>query len=321
MNEEFDVAIVGAGPAGISVAIEAGRNGLKSIVIDKGSLVNTIRRYPTYAVFFSTSELLELGGIPFPSINKQPNRQEALRYFTKVAEHFGVRHSLYNTVHTISRSNAGFEIESDKGTIRARKVVIAIGYFEKFNMLKVEGEAQEHVSHFYTEAFAYTGREVVVVGGSNSAGEAALDLYRNGAKVTLVHRKAELYEKMKYWVRPDLANRIKEGSIKAYFNTVVTAIGQDHIELRQGEKEFSIKAEHVLALTGFHPDVDFLKMAGVSYNKDTYVPDFNEQSLESNVEGLYLAGTVLTGRFTSKIFIENSRHHGKLIIDHIVQQV
>lgn len=320
MNKEFDVAIVGAGPAGISVAIEAGRNGLRSIVIDKGSLVNTIRRYPTYAVFFSTSELLELGGIPFPSINKQPNRQEALRYFTKVAEHFAIEHSLYNIVHTITKDESGFSIESEKGTIRAKKVVIAIGYFEKFNMLEVEGEDQEHVSHFYTEAFAYTGREVVVVGGSNSAGEAALDLYRNGAKVTLVHRKPELYHKMKYWVRPDLANRIKEGSIKAYFNAVVKAIGSDEIRVEQEGKEFLLKADHVLALTGFHPDVGFLRMAGVTYDEETYVPVFNEESLESNVEGLYLAGTVLTGRFTSKIFIENSRHHGKLIIDHLLKQ-
>lgn len=318
MSELYDVAIVGAGPAGLSVAIEAGRNNLKSIVIDKGSLVNTIRRYPTYAVFFSTSELLELGGIPFPSVNKQPNRQEALRYYTKLVEHFNIQHSLYNEVETIEKMENGFNIQTAKGAIKARKVVVAIGYFEKFNMLNVKGEDQEHVSHSYTEAFSYSGREVVVVGGSNSAGEAALDLYRNGAKVTVVHRQDELYHKMKYWVRPDLVNRIKEGSIKAHFNTTVTDIGTDTISLKGPEGDFSIPAEHVLALTGFYPDADFLGKIGVEFDSETLVPNYNEKSLESNVEGLYLAGTVLTGRFTSKIFIENSRHHGAAIVGDIL---
>lgn len=318
MKDRYDIAIVGAGPAGLSVAIEAGKKGLRSIVIDKGSLVNTIRRYPTYAVFFSTSELLELGDVPFPSVNKQPNRQEALRYYTKIAEHFKIEHSLYNEVKAISQKEFGFAIESSKGTIEARKVVVAIGYFEKFNMLNVAGEDQAHVTHAYTEAFSYSGREVVVVGGSNSAGEAALDLHRNGAKVTLVHRGEELYHKMKYWVRPDLVNRIKEGSIKAYFNTTVSEIGSDTVSLQGPQGAFSIPAHHVLALTGFYPDADFLAQVGVAFDSETLVPDFNEHSLESNVPGLYLAGTVLTGRFTSKIFIENSRHHGKSIVGHIL---
>lgn len=317
-NSVLDIIVVGSGPAGLSVAIESSKKGLSCLVIDKGSLVNTIRRYPTYAVFFSTSELLELGGIPFPAISKQPTRQEALRYYTKIAEYFNIEHSLYNKVDNIKKVDGVFELETTKGVFKARNVVVAIGYYERYNRLNVKGENLPHVSHFYTEAFPFVGRDVVVVGGSNSAGEAALDLYRNGAKVTLVHRKEGLYHKMKYWVKPDLENRIKEGAIKAYFNSVVKEIGHDYMVVSTENGERNIKADHVMALIGFHPDVDFLKNIGVAINEETFVPDFSEKTLESNIEGLYLAGTVLTGKNTSKIFIENSRHHGKLIVDGIL---
>lgn len=319
-NKIYDVIVVGAGPAGLSVAIEAKKNGLSCLLVDKGSLVNTIRRYPTYAVFFSTSELLELSGIPFPAINKQPTRQEALRYYTKLVEYFNLDFSLFNNVSDIKKQQSHFEVKTAKWPLKAKNVVIAIGYYEKHNKLNVVGENLPHVKYFYDEPFAYTGQKIVVIGGSNSASEAALDLYRNGAKVTLVHRQPELYKKIKYWVKPDLENRIKEGSILAHFNSTVTEIREGEIDIDSKKKRTTIEAEHVMALIGYHPDVEFLKKVGISFKQETFVPDYNENTLESNINGLYLAGTVLTGKNVSKIFIENSRHHGKLIVDSIVNK-
>ncbi len=317
-NETYDIIVVGTGPAGLSVGIEASKNNLTCLLIDKGSFINTIRRYPTYAVFFSTSELLEIGGIPFPSVSKQPTRQEALKYYTKVSEYFNLKFSLYNAVNDIVKLNNGFVVNTQKGLFNAKKVVVATGYYDKYNKLNVPGENLEHVRHFYDEAYHYVGENVLVVGGSNSAGEAALDLYRNGAKVTLVHRGAELYYKMKYWVKPDLENRINEGSIKAYFNSQVVEIKADAVIVKTQSGNVEIECNHVLSLIGYHPDVEFLAKVGIHFNHETFVPVFNDQTLESNIEGLYLAGTVLTGKNTSKIFIENSRHHGKLIVHHIL---
>jgi putative YpdA family bacillithiol system oxidoreductase len=317
-NHIYDIIVVGAGPTGLSVAIEAKKNNLSCLLVDKGSLVNTIRRYPTYAVFFSTSELLELSGIPFPAINKQPTRQEALKYYTKLVEYFNLDFSLYNEVKGIEKVEDQFDVKTAKGLLKAKKVVVAIGYYEKHNKLNVKGQDLAHVKYFYDEPFPYTGQNVVVVGGSNSASEAALDLYRNGAKVTLVHRQNELYHKIKYWVKPDLENRIKEGSIKAYFNSKVAEIREGELDVETQDEKITLKANHVLALIGYHPDVNFLESVGVNFSEETYVPVFNENTLESNIEGLYLAGTVLTGKNTGKIFIENSRHHGKLIVDSIL---
>ena len=320
MELEYDVVVVGAGPAGLSVGIECKKQGLKCLIVDKGSLVNTIRRYPTYAVFFSTPELLELGGIPFPAINKQPNRHEALKYYLKVSEYFGLNFKLYTEVLGIDRQHNGFLVKTSAETFRARKVVVSIGYYDNANQLNVPGENLPHVSHFYTEPFPYVGRKVLVVGGSNSAGEAALDLYRNGVDVTLVHRGNELYHKMKYWVRPDLENRIKQGVIKAYFNTKVREIRNFEVQVERENEQFALEADHILALIGYHPDVSFLLKIGVNFDPETYVPIFNEKTLESNIEGLYLAGTVLTGKNTSKIFIENSRYHGGVIVQDILSK-
>lgn len=314
-----DIAVIGAGPAGMAVGLEAEKHGLSCVMIDKGSIVNTIRRYPTYATFFSTSELLELDNVPFPSLNKQPTRQEALRYYTKLALYRKLRFRLYETVHFIEKENQKFRVSTDKGHIFADKVVVATGYFEDYNHLNVEGEEREHVKHYYDEAFPYVGRRVVVIGGSNSAAEAILDLYRHGAEVCLVHRGEAIRDKIKYWLKPDLENRIKEGSIPAYFNAKIKAIRADEIQIEQYGKEINLKADHVLALTGFRPDQHLLDGAGVRINPQTLEPDFDPESHETNVEGLYVAGTTCTGIFTSKIFIENSRHHGKVIVDHIAK--
>ncbi|MCB0737022.1 MAG: YpdA family putative bacillithiol disulfide reductase [Bacteroidetes bacterium] len=316
-ENSYDIVVIGAGPAGLSVGIEASKNNLSCLIVDRGSVVNTIRRYPTYAVFFSTAELLELDRIPFPAINKQPTRHEALKYYNKVADYFNLNFSLYTNVEGIARNEFGFTLTTSKGEILAKNLVVAIGYYEKHNYLNVPGESLSNVQHFYTEPFAYARQKVTVVGGSNSAGEAALDLFRNGAEVTLVHRGSELYPRMKYWVKPDLENRIKEGSIKAYFNATVAEIKADKVLINAADGKHEIPTDHVLALIGYHPDVEFLKDAGVEFDTETYIPSFNLETLESNVPNLYLAGTVLAGKNTGKIFIENSRHHGKQIVDAI----
>lgn len=315
----LDVLVVGAGPAGLSVGIAAAKNNLSCLILDQGSVVNTIRRYPTYATFFSTSELLELDKLPFPSISKQPTRHEALRYYIKVAAYHKLNFQLYTKVENIEKENDHFKVSTDKGVFFARKVVVAIGYFEKYNALEVEGEDLPHVTHYYSEAFHYSEQKVVVVGGSNSAAEAALDLHRNGAHVTVVHRQSQLREKMKYWLRPDLINRIKEGSITAYFNSKVMRIQPGSIDVETPDGLKNIQADHVVALTGYHPEVSFLKKVGVEFDQETYVPSYNPETFESNVKGLYLAGTVTSGKNTSKIFIENSRHHGGIIMAHITQ--
>jgi len=274
-----DIVVVGAGPAGLSVAIEAGKKHKSCLVIDKGSLVNTIRRYPTYAVFFSTSELLELGGVPFPAVNKQPSRQEALRYYTKLAQYFKVQHALYQYVEKIEKKQNLFEITTNKAVFKAKNVVIAIGYYEKYNKLNVIGEDLEHVSHFYTEPYPYVGRKVTIIGGSNSAGEAALDLYRNGAQVSLVHRGEELYYKMKYWVKPDLENRIKEGSITAYFNSKVLQITPNQVLIETPKGQKNIETETSLP-AGFYTPETLATYLGVSvstiysWNSSGYGPPF-----------------------------------------------
>lgn len=318
-NKVLDILVVGAGPAGLSVGIAASKNRMSCLILDQGSVVNTIRRYPTYATFFSTSELLELDNLPFPSISKQPTRHEALRYYIKVAAYYKLNFQLYTQVLDISKHGEYFSVSTSKGTFSAKNVVVAIGYFEKYNALNVEGEELPHVTHYYSEAYHYTEQKVIVIGGSNSAAEAALDLYRNGAQVTIVHRQDQLREKIKYWIRPDLINRIKEGSIKAYFNSKVVGIKPESVELDTPDGIKEIEAQHVVALTGYHPEVSFLNKIGIEFDDETYVPNYNPKTFESNVKGLYLAGTVTSGKNTSKIFIENSRHHGGIIVSHISQ--
>ena len=317
----YDLIIVGAGPAGLATALEAQKAGLNYLVIDKAGIVDTIRRYPTYSTFFSTADLLEIDQVPFPTLNKQPTRVEALNYYSKIAVSRKLNLRLYTSVSKITKQkDAVFLIETDKKKdLQARNVVLAIGYFDQANMLNIKGENLAHVSHYYTEPYAYIGQKVLVVGGSNSAVEAVLDLWRHGAEPVLVHRKAELYPKLKYWVKPDIENRIKEGSIKAYFNTQITSIDEQKVHLiDSNKKEFSLDIQHVLLLTGYHPDGDFLMRCGVHIDRETLVPEYDSTTHETNVEGLYIAGTVCTGIYTGKIFIENSRHHGSIIIKNIL---
>ena len=319
MNAPYDVICVGAGPTGLACAIEAKRAGLRPLVIDKGVLCNSIYHYPVNMVFFTTPELLEIGDLPFVSAAEKPNRVEALKYYRKCVEHYDLDLRLGEMVTRVEGSDGDFRVhtKTQDGAMEqyeARKLIVATGYYDLPNRLGVLGEDLPHVSHYYTEPHPFWRRDVVVIGGKNSAAEAALDLYRTGARVTLVHRRAELGSTIKYWVRPDIENRIKAGQIKALFNTQVVRITPDAVHVSGPDGDKKLSAVEVFALTGYHPDFDFLRQLGVKLDSETNKPALDPQTLESNVPGLYLAGVVIGGKHTSEIFIENGRFHGKQII-------
>jgi thioredoxin reductase (NADPH) len=319
MNSTYDVVCIGGGPTGLATAIEAKRAGLRALVVEKGCLCNSLYRYPTNMIFFTTAERLEIGDLPLTSATEKPTRNEALKYYRKAAEHYQLEVRLYETVERIEGNKGSFALHTRtaRGVAdrhAARNVVIATGYYDLPNQLDVPGEDLPHVSHYYTEAHPFWGKEVVVVGGRNSATEAALDLFRTGARVTLVHRGAELSSRIKYWVRPDIENRIKAGEIRALLETRVTRIepGQVWVQGRNGER--AVPAVQVFALTGYHPDFDFLRAQGIALDAQTNRPALNPDTHESNVPGIYLAGVVIGGNTTGEIFIENGRFHGHQII-------
>ena len=316
----YDLICIGAGPTGLASAIEAKRAGMKPLVIDKGCLCNSIYHYPVNMYFFTTPELLEIGDLPLVCAAEKPTRTEALKYYRKAAEHYGLELRLYETVMRLEGHEGRFTVVSrdEKGNENrydCKKVVIATGYYDLPNEMGVPGEELPHVSHYYTEPHEFWNQDVVVVGGKNSAAEAALDLYRNGARVTLVHRNAELGSTIKYWVRPDIENRIKAGQVNALFNTGVSRITPDEVIVQNGGGEKRLRARQVFALTGYHPDFAFIESFGVKLDAHTKKPALNPETLESNVPGLYLAGVVIGGRHTSEIFIENGRFHGKQIVN------
>jgi thioredoxin reductase (NADPH) len=319
MNAPYDVICVGAGPTGLACAIEVKRAGLRPLVIDKDVLCNSIYHYPVNMVFFTTPELLEIGDLPFVSAAEKPNRVEALKYYRKCVEHYDLELRLGEMVTRVEGGDGDFRVhtKTQDGAMEqyeARKLIVATGYYDLPNCLGVPGEDLPHVSHYYTEPHPFWRRDVVVIGGKNSAAEAALDLYRTGARVTLVHRRAELGSTIKYWVRPDIENRIKAGQIKALFNTHVVRITPNFVHVTGPGGEKMLPAAEVFALTGYHPDFDFLRQLGVKLDSETNKPALDPQTLESNVPGLYLAGVVIGGKHTSEIFIENGRFHGKQII-------
>ena len=318
--ETYDVICIGAGPTGLACAIEARRAGMRSLVIDKGCLCNSIFNYPVNMYFFTTPELLEIGDLPLICAAEKPTRVEALKYYKKAAEHYKLELRLFELVLNVEGSDGNFTVKTrtDKGIAHryhGRKIVVASGYYDLPNMLGVPGEDLPHVSHYYTEPHEYWNENVVVIGGKNSAAEAALDLYRNGAKVTLVHRNAELGSTIKYWVRPDIENRIKAQQITALFNTVVNQITRDEVIVTGPGGERRLPARRVFALTGYHPDFTFIESLGMDLDPHTRKPALDPNTLESNVPGIYLAGVVIGGRHTSEIFIENGRFHGKQIIN------
>jgi thioredoxin reductase (NADPH) len=316
----YDIICIGAGPTGLACAIEAKRAGMKPLVIDKGCLCNSIYHYPVNMVFFTTPELLEIGDLPLISAAEKPVRVEALKYYRKAAEHYELDLRLFERVLRVDGHDGDFTVvtQAEKGIqerYTSRKIAVATGYYDLPNVMGIPGEDLPHVSHYYTEPFEFWNQDVVVIGGKNSAAETALDLYRNGVRVTLVHRHAELGASIKYWVRPDIENRIKAGQVKALFETRVKEITRDEVVVQNGAGEKRLPAKQVFALTGYHPDYAFIESLGVRLDPDTKKPALDPNTLESNVPGIHLAGVVIGGRHTGDIFIENGRFHGKQIID------
>ncbi len=292
---------------------------MRPLVIDKGCLCNSLYHYPVNMVFFTTPELLEIGDLPLTCASEKPTRTDALKYYRKTAEHFQLELALFETVENVEGNDGQFTIHvrskvGTRGSYEASKLVIATGYYDLPNQLGVPGESLPHVSHYYTEPHEFWGQDVVVIGGKNSAAEAALDLYRNGARVTLVHRRKDLGSTIKYWVRPDIENRIRAGQVRAVFEARVTRFEFECMYFQTNNGEQALPARHVFALTGYHPDFDFLRRLGVELEPQTNKPRINAQTLESNVPGIFLAGVVIGGNATSEIFIENGRFHGKQII-------
>lgn len=318
--ETYDIICIGAGPTGLATAIEATRADMRPLVIDKDCLCHSIYRYPVNMVFFTTPELLEIGDLPLVCAAEKPTRSEALKYYRRAAEHYGLELRLYARVMRVEGKNEDFTVatQTEKGIetkYHARKIAVATGYYDLPNLLCVPGENLPHVSHYYTEPHAFWNQDVVVIGGKNSAAEAALDLYRNGARVTLVHRNKDLGASVKYWVRPDIENRIKAGQVKALFEARVKEITPEEVVVENGAGEKRLPARQVFALTGYHPDYAFIESLGVQLDPDSRKPKLNPKTLESNVPGIHLAGVVTGGRHTGEIFIENGRLHGKQIIE------
>jgi thioredoxin reductase (NADPH) len=316
LTDKLDAVVIGAGPVGLACALELQRKGLTVTVVDKGALVNSIVGYPTNMEFFSTPELLEIGGHPFPMASYKPHREDALDYYQRVAAAEKLDLRLYERVTGLRGEVGDFVVETTKGGIAARAVVVATGFFDVPNTLGIPGEDLPHVNHYYKEPYAHAGREVVVIGAKNSSAKAALALARSGARVTLVVRGAEVSESVKYWIRPDLLNRIKEGRITAYFNTTITAITPTTVEVNTPEGSRSLPAHYVYALTGYRPDytllTDMLALP-LDENDAARPPIFDPATHETARPGVFVAGTVCGGLATSRWFIENGRHHAQLI--------
>jgi len=326
MADQVDVLVVGAGPTGLAVAIDAQRASLSALVVEKGCLVNSLFNYPAGMTFFTTRERLEIGDIPFSSINLKPTRTEALEYYRRAAEHYHLPMRFFERAVGIDGADGDFRVRTEtrgeEGKIYpARKVVMSTGYYDLPVLMGVPGENLPKVSHYYSEAHQFYGQKVAVIGGANSAAIAALDLSRHGAEVTLVVREAEVNPGIKYWIRPDIENRIKEGSIKALFQAEVNEIAQNSICVHQaGQPPQSIENDYVFALTGYQPDFALLRSFGVEINPQTMRPVCNAETLESNVPGIYLAGVIIAGMDTNEIFIENGRFHGHQIVADIVKK-
>jgi thioredoxin reductase (NADPH) len=315
----FDIIIVGAGPSGLSCAIEAKRAGLSTVVLEKGSLVDSIRRYPANLVWFSTPELLEIGNIPFVVPTVRPTRVDTLNYYQKICQHFDLDVRYFDAVQSVSRGTEHFTVTTEhKKSYHGRYVVIATGYFDNPDRLGIQGESLPTVSHYYDEPFRYFGCDVAVIGGRNSAVEAALDLYRHGVRVTLIHRGKKLSEGVKYWILPDIENRIKAGEVRALFSSTIEEIKGESIVVKTPSGIQELKNEFTLVLIGFHPDTDPLRQYRVEINPDTLAPCYDENTFETNVPGLYVAGSIVAGKNCNKVFIENGRAHGGLIVSSIL---
>lgn len=319
----FDLAIIGAGPIGIEAGIRAKRAGLNYVILEKGCLVNAIADYPTYMTFFTTSERLEVGGHPLITSIDKPTRKEALDYYRKVVQNEGLDVRQYQEVTAIKRSPAGFTLstQSDKrvqSSVQAKNVAVATGYFDNPKLLGIKGEGLSNVSHYYSEAHPFYERNVTIVGAGSSAADAALDLYKGGANVTMIHRGDDFRHSLKYWIRPNLENRVKEGSIVAHFNTVITEITADAVLANKDGQQISIATDQTFLLTGYFASTQLLEQAGVKINPTDFSAEHNPDTFETNVSGLYVIGSAGYGTRTSDVFIENGLVHAQKAIDHLL---
>ncbi len=317
-SDAVDVLVIGAGPTGLACAIDAQNAGFRTMLVDKGCLCNSLFHYPSGMTFFTTPELLEIGNVPFSSPNQKPTRQEALEYYRKVAQHFRLNIHQYQHVERVEGKADDFTIHCRDAAgrpriYRTRALVIATGYYDRANYLGIPGEELSKVFHYYQDPHPYFDQDVLVIGGKNSAAIAALDLWRHGARVTLVHRGAGMHKHVKYWILPDIENRISHDEIHGYFETVVEEIALDWVRIRTPKESLRLKNDFVFAMTGYHPDFAFLEELGIRLTGADRTPAFDPQTLESNVPGIYLAGVVVAGARTSEIFIENGRFHGAQI--------
>lgn len=321
--QQYDIIIIGGGPIGLTCAIEAEKIGLSHLVIEKGVLVNSLFHFPTNMTFFSTSNLLEIGDVPFIAHGDKPTRREALEYYRRVWQSWKLNVRLYERVQeVVAYTDQGYQVISDKGSYSAKHVIVATGFFDKEVKLNVPGEDLPKVKHYYDEAHPYIGQKLIVVGAANSACDVALETYLKGSEVTMVIRESEIYEGVKYWIRPNIENRIKEGSITAYFDSTVKEIKPEEVIIRTPKGMVTVLNDFVLAMTGYQPDYSLLERIGITTQEDKYrTPVYDEETLETNLPGIYLAGVICGGLKTNKFFIENSRIHAQMIIRHITQTI
>ena len=321
MPETFDVLIIGAGPIGLACGIEAQRKGLSYIIIEKGCLVNSLYNYPINMTFFSSSEKLEIGGIPFVSNNIKPTRSEALEYYRRVTEKFKLNIRLFEHVKSNVKIDGTFTVQTSKADYLTKNIIISTGFYDSPSSINIPGEELPKVRHYYNDPHFYAMQKIVVIGSSNSSVDAALETYRKGAEVTMVVRTADIGERVKYWVRPDIMNRINEGSIKVFFNSNLISISQNEVEIQTPNGLKIIPNDYVLALTGYQPDFGFLRKLGIELSDDEkQIPEHNLQTMETNQQGIYLAGVICGGMETHVWFIENSRDHAPKIIDDILSK-
>ena len=316
----LDVVIIGGGPIGLACGLAAQKAGLSFVIIDKGCLVNSLYNYPSTMTFFSTSEKLEIGGVPFVTVNNKPTRNDALEYYRRVALSYTLPLNLFEEVTNVKQTTEGYKVITAKATYQAKRVILCTGFYDIAVNLDIPGEHLPKVKHYYQDPHFYTLQKVVVVGSSNSAIDVALETYRKGAEVTLVIRGSEVSNRVKYWVRPDIINRIKEGSIKAYFNSSLAEIRKTEVDIHTPDGKVTIPNDFVMAMTGYKPNFDFLKKVGIQLTEDKFIPTYNAETMETNQPGLYLAGVVVGGLDTHLWFIENSRIHADMIISDIVSK-
>jgi thioredoxin reductase (NADPH) len=319
--EHYKIIIIGGGPIGLACGLEAKKAGLSYVILEKGTLVNSLYNYPVNMTFFSTSERLEIGGIPFVSNNPKPTRAEALEYYRRVAISAGSNIRLFEEVTDVKKEGESFKVVTTKASYTATNIIISTGFYDIPYLLNVKGEELDKVKHYYKDPHFYAFQKVLVVGAANSAVDAALETWRKGAEVTMVIREDKISDRVKYWVKPDIDNRIKEGSIKAYFNSAIKEIREHEVDIQTPDGLITIKNDWVIAMTGYQPNLSFLRKMGIELSADEVCkPIYSEETYETNIKGIYLAGVICGGMNTHRLFIENSREHAVKIIQHISEE-